>query len=275
LGIAKEVRAAAAEFRPLLLAGAPERVSELRRALAEGGDPGALRDLSGRELTRYDVQGADLLVYIVEGERPSEADEAVFRLADRDDVDIVCVLVTPSGRLPEDDLPFVPATDVVVMRPGEPAPLAQLAERIAARAEETNYALASRLPSIRRAVCEAIVARFSRQNGVLGAAIFIPGADFPILTLNQVRMVLRIAAAYGEEIDRERTVELLGVLGAGFGFRAVAREAVGVLPFAGWAVKGGIAYAGTRALGEAAIRYFEAGGTGRLKDMAESVRSRS
>jgi uncharacterized protein (DUF697 family) len=29
------------------------------------------------------------------------------------------------------------------------------------------------------------------------------------------------------------------------------------VPLAGWAVKGGIAYAGTRALGEAALRYFE------------------
>jgi uncharacterized protein (DUF697 family) len=214
---------------------------------------------------RYDVQGADLLVYVVDGDRPSEADEAAFRLAARDGVDVVCVLVTPSGQLPDEDFPFVPATDVIVTRPDDPQPLDQLAERIAARAEETNYALAARLPAIRRAVCEAIVARFARQNGFLGAAIFIPGADFPVLTLNQVRMVLRIAAAYGQEIDRDRAVELLGVLGAGLGFRAVAREAVGVVPFAGWAVKGGIAYTATRALGEGAIRYFEAGGTEGLK----------
>jgi len=40
----------------------------------------------------------------------------------------------------------------------------------------------------------------------------------------------------------------------------VARELLDFVPVAGWAVKGAIAYAGTRALGEAAIRYFEAGG---------------
>jgi uncharacterized protein (DUF697 family) len=30
------------------------------------------------------------------------------------------------------------------------------------------------------------------------------------------------------------------------------------VPVAGWAVKGGVAYAGTKAVGEAAVRYFEA-----------------
>ena len=47
-------------------------------------------------------------------------------------------------------------------------------------------------------------------------------------------------------------------MGAGFAFRAVARELLDVVPFAGWAVKGAVAYTGTRAVGEAAVRYFEA-----------------
>jgi uncharacterized protein (DUF697 family) len=36
----------------------------------------------------------------------------------------------------------------------------------------------------------------------------------------------------------------------------VARQLLGAVPVAGWLVKGGVAYAGTRALGEAAQRYF-------------------
>ena len=47
------------------------------------------------------------------------------------------------------------------------------------------------------------------------------------------------------------------MIGGGVGLRAVARSVLGVVPVAGWLVKGGIAYAGTRALGEAARRYFE------------------
>jgi uncharacterized protein (DUF697 family) len=119
------------------------------------------------------------------------------------------------------------------------------------------------------------VRRFARQNGVLGVAIFIPGADFPVLTLNQLRMVFRIAAAHGEQIDRERIPEILAVVGAGLGFRTVAREALGFVPGLGWAIKGGVAYVGTKALGKAATAYFEQGGAHALARAADAVRSRS
>jgi uncharacterized protein (DUF697 family) len=84
--------------------------------------------------------------------------------------------------------------------------------------------------------------------------VFIPGADLPVLALQQVRMLLRIEQAYGLDADpRERAPELLATVAAGLGLRAVARQALSVVPVAGWAVKGAIAYAGTRALGQAAI----------------------
>src|SRR5207237_5066281 len=93
------------------------------------------------------------------------------------------------------------------------------------------------------------------------AAVFIPGADLPVLTLNEVRMVLRIEQAYGLATDpRQRAPEVLASLAAGVGLRAAARELLDLVPVAGWAVKGVVAYAGTRALGEAAVRYFEARG---------------
>lgn len=233
-----------------------------------------MRDLSDWEVTRYDVQGAQVLVHIVDGPRPTEADEEVLRMAGRNDVEVLCVLIGEPAGEPV-DVPYVLATDVLVVAPGEPLPLDRLAERIAARAGANSYALAAKLPVLRRAVCEDIVRGFSRQNGLLAAAIFIPGADLPVLLLNQIRMVFRIAAAHGESIDRERAFELLPVIAAGFGFRAVARSVVGVVPVVGWAAQGALAFATTRALGEAAIAYFEAGGAKRLADVLRSVRSRS
>jgi uncharacterized protein (DUF697 family) len=269
--VVKEIRAVTEDFRPLILAGAPGPAGELREALVAGGERDALRDLSGGRVTAYDLEGAEVLVYLVEAPGPAREDEEVLRLADRKDVEVVCVLVgEPEGQVV--DVPYVLATDVVSVRPGEPLPVERIAGRIAERAGDKSYAHAAKLPVLRRHVCEEIVRGFSRQNGVLGAAIFIPGADLPVLTLNQIRMVLRIAAAHGEEIDRERALELLPIVAAGFGLRAVARQFAGVVPGVGWAVKGGIAFAGTRALGEAAIAYFGAGGTGRIKDV---VRSRS
>ena len=272
-GVVKEIKAAAEDLSPLVVAGAEGPASELVAALAEGGDTSALRDLSGREVTRYDLQGAALLLYVVSGEKPSAEDEQVLKLADRNDVDAVCVLV--GAKSTPVDVAYVPATRVVAVPPGRPLPVDRIAELVASLTDETGYALAARLPVVREAVVAAIVRRFARQNGVLGVAIFIPGADFPVLTLNQLRMVFRIAAAHGEEIDRERIPEVLAVVGAGLGFRTVAREALGFVPGLGWAIKGGVAYAGTKALGKAATAYFEQGGAHALSRAADAVRSRS
>jgi uncharacterized protein (DUF697 family) len=272
-GVVKEIKAAAEDLSPLVVAGSPGPAGDLVRALAEGGDPSALRDLSGREVTKYDLQGAALLVYVLEGESPRKEDEEVLRLADRNDVEAVCILV--GARSQPLDVPYVPATSVVAVPPGQPVPVGRVAQVIASLTDENGYGLAARLPVLREAVVESIVRRFSRQNGILGVAIFVPGADFPVLTLNQLRMIFRIAAAHGEEIDRERIPEILAVVGAGLGFRTVAREALGFIPGLGWAVKGGVAYLGTRALGKAATAYFENGGARGLAHAADAVRSRS
>lgn len=272
-GVVKEIKTAAEDLSPLVVAGAAAPAGEIVAALGEGGEPGALRDLSGREVTKYDLQGAALLLYVVEGDAPSPEDETVLKLADRNDVDVVCVLAGATSR--PLDVPYVPATSVVVIPPGKPVPLGQLGELIASLTEENGYGLAARLPVLRQEVVKAIVRRFARQNGILGVAIFIPGADFPVLTLNQLRMTFRIAAAHGEQIDRERIPEILAVVGAGLGFRTIAREALGFLPGLGWAVKGGMAYVGTKALGKAATAYFEQGGPRGIARTADAVRSRS
>jgi uncharacterized protein (DUF697 family) len=272
-GVVKELRAAAEDFRPIVLAGAPGPSKELRDALVAGGDPQAIRDLSGNELSAYDIEGAGLLLYAIEEAKTTPEDEVTLRLAERNRVETLCI-VTGGGRAPI-DIPYVLATNVLQVPEGTPVAAVAIAELIAERADERAYMWAARLPVLREAVVEHIVAKFARQNGVLGVAIFIPGADMPVLTLNQIRMIFRIAAAYGEEIDRDRAVEILAVVGAGLGLRAVAREALGFVPGVGWAIKGGIAYVGTKALGKAAVAYFEAGGQTRLKQAIGSVRSRS
>ena len=81
--------------------------------------------------------------------------------------------------------------------------------------------------------------------------------------------MLRLAIAHGEQLDRDRAIELAGVVGAGFGFRAIARKLLDFVPFAGWAVKGAIAYTGTRAIGETARQVL------RRPIGSDAVRSRS
>lgn len=268
LGVVREVRKAEAAG-PLLVAGAPGTAQAIRDALVAGGDSEAVRDLSGSTPSPYDFEGAEVVVYAIEGERAAEDDEKVLRLAGRKGVEIVCVVVgTPPGVTPT--IPYVLDTDILAVPEGAPLPVGEIAARVSARAEESAHGLAARLPALRPAVVDRIVKSVSQQNGFLGVAIFIPGADFPVLTVNQIRMVLQIAAAHGEPIDFERAVEIVPLIAAAFGFRAAARQLVGIVPGFGWAVKGGMAYAGTRALGEAAAVYFAAGGTERLR---RSVRS--
>jgi uncharacterized protein (DUF697 family) len=98
---------------------------------------------------------------------------------------------------------------------------------------------------------------------VLAAAVWIPGADLPILVLNELRLVLRLSETYGLAGGQERLAELAATLGAGLGLRALARELLDLVPVAGWALKGAVAYGGTRALGEAACRRFALAATRR------------
>jgi uncharacterized protein (DUF697 family) len=167
---------------------------------------------------------------------------------------VIAVVVGPAG---DDSIPYVLATDVVSVVAGRGCPLETIGRAIAARLGEYGAPLAGRVPLLRAAVSEQLVESFARKNGLVGAAVFIPGADLPVLALNEIRLVLRLAQAYGEESGAERLPELVATLGAGFGLRALARELLGFVTVAGWAVRGAVAYGGTRALGEAARQRFE------------------
>ena len=241
--LVRELRIAAEDTRPLLISG--PLAPQLEKELSRGAAPGAIR-LDGR------AEDASCLVRILAG-APMKEDEEALKAAKRARVPVVVVQTGTQAF----EVPYVLATDVVMCRPGEGFPVEEIAAAVSARLGEAGTGLAARVPCLREPLCHELIESFSRRNGILGVAIFIPGADFPVLTLNQIRLVLRIGAAYRVEIDQQRLPEVLATVAAGFGFRAVARQLLGTIPVAGWAVKGGIAYAGTRALGEAAMRYFE------------------
>lgn len=245
LGLLKELRASAEQERPIVVTGARGLVPVLVKELARGGVGSAVRE-------QGDPVGGAALVHVLAGP-PGRDDEKLLKDAGRARIPIVVVAAGGSTA----HVPYVLEQNVVRVGSGTGFPVEQIARRLARVLGEQGTPLAARLPVLRRPVCEELIRRFSRQNGLVGVSVFVPGEDLPVLTLNQVRLVLRIADAYGFEIDRDRLPEVLGVVGSGLGFRAVARKAIGAVPVVGWAMKGAIAYAGTRALGEAAVRYFE------------------
>ena len=131
---------------------------------------------------------------------------------------------------------------------------------IIAACASKKLAFALAFSFVRRPLSEDSVTTTSLQNAGIGAAMFIPGADLPLMTLNQAKMLLQIAAAYGEPMNLDRVKELAMVVGGAFLCRNLARQLCGLVPALGWAIKGAVGYGGTLAVGQAAIEYFESGG---------------
>ena len=166
----------------------------------------------------------------------------------------------------------IPEGDVVAPAQAEAADLvdelddealADLDERmgnwIVSVSREKRLAMAIAFPFMRRALAKDSVQATSLQNAGIGLVPLIAGADLPVMTLNQAKMVLQIAAAYGQEMDKNRAKELACVVGGAYFCRVVARELIELVPVLGFAIRPAVAYGGTSAVGYAAIEYFEGG----------------
>jgi hypothetical protein len=231
--------------KPILVAG--QLADVLARELRAGGDAWAVR-------TGGAPADVEALVYIV----GDTITEQVLKAAHRARVPTIAIA---AGREAPVRIPFVLATDVVRIPTGSGFPIGKIAHVLMRKLGEEGSSLARHLPVFRRPFCAEMTEYFARRNGIIGVAV---------LTLNQLRLVLRICAAYGLEVDAQRVPEIAATIGAGLGFRTIARELLAVIPFAGWLLKGGVAYAGTKALGEAAVRYCEARVTPRQASVSPS-----
>ena len=134
-----------------------------------------------------------------------------------------------------------------------------MGEWIIATCREKRLSFALAFPFVARPLSLDAVNATAVQNAGIGVVIFLPGADMPVMTANQMKMILQIAAAYGQPMTLERAKELLVVLGGAFAARSAARSIAGAVPGLGWAIKGAIGYTATLAMGRAAIEYFENG----------------
>ena len=110
---------------------------------------------------------------------------------------------------------------------------------------EKSVSFAAAYPRCRTQVVKQITAACAKENAAIGAVAFVPGSDMPLMTARQIRLALDITAAYNINMSVETIAELLGVVGAGFGYRTVARTVAGAVPGFGWALKAGMGYAGT------------------------------
>jgi small GTP-binding protein len=117
-------------------------------------------------------------------------------------------------------------------------------------------ALGRALPGYRRRAANRIIRNAAIVNGLIGAEP-IPGLDIPFLIAIQARMVLRLAAIFGEPMTFGRANTLAASIVGGMVLRYLAMEGAKFIPGPGWIVSAVISGTGTWAIGQVALRYFE------------------
>ncbi|MBV9406510.1 MAG: hypothetical protein JO211_14295 [Acidobacteriaceae bacterium] len=166
--------------------------------------------------------------------------------------------------------------DALVFHPDRPRPVI---EKTLARYPDLGVPLAKSFLPFRRPFVERVISKTSRENtlfcittalpDVIPSVIELPWAvaefasDTAFLTMNQVRMAFLIAAASDREVGYlEQKSEIATVIGSAFGWRALARQLVGKVPFGGGLLaKAAVAYAGTKVLGLSLDHYYSIGFT--------------
>ena len=124
---------------------------------------------------------------------------------------------------------------------------------------------------------EQVINSTCRENALFSVATALPdiipsliqipwsvtefASDTAVLTTNQVKMGFLIAAASDRQIGYlEQKQEIAMLIGSAFGWRALAREVVGKIPFGGGLLgKAGIAYAATKLVGLSLERVYRSG----------------
>jgi len=149
--------------------------------------------------------------------------------------------------------------------------------RIVRKREDLMLPLARHLYPFRQEVAHHVIRTVAKENALFCLATAIPdvvpslasipwafgeyGSDAAFLTMNQVRMAFLLAAASDRNIGyREQRSEVASIAAGSFGWRALARELVGKVPFGGGLIpKAAIAWAGTFAVGLSLERLYRLG----------------
>jgi small GTP-binding protein len=125
---------------------------------------------------------------------------------------------------------------------------------------EAALAVGRELPTYRRAAAQRII-RDSTMVSLAAGLEPIPFVDIPILLGTQIRLVLRLAALYGEPMDSDdmkgHARELIATLAGGIGLRYLAEQVAKAVPIGGDFLAGAIAGAATWSIGQVALEYYE------------------
>ncbi len=152
----------------------------------------------------------------------------------------------------------------LIFRPERPL---YMVEKALVKYPDAGIALARSFYPFRKPYVHRVITKTSRDNALFSVTTALPdvipniielpwavaefASDTAFLTMNQVRMAFLIAAASDREVGYlQQKSEIATVIGSAFGWRALARQVVGKIPFGGGLIgKAAVAYAGTKVLG--------------------------
>ncbi len=149
--------------------------------------------------------------------------------------------------------------------------------RILRAREDLTLPLARCLYPFRKPAAHRMIRSIAKENALFCLATAIPdvipslamipwaagefASDTAFLTVNQIRMAFMLAAGSDRPLGyREQRSEIASIVAGSLGWRALARELVGKVPFGGGLIpKAAIAYAGTYAVGLSLERLYRVG----------------
>ncbi|MDY2776937.1 MAG: hypothetical protein SOU51_00955 [Collinsella sp.] len=111
--------------------------------------------------------------------------------------------------------------------------------------------LAANFAFLRDAAAQDAISQAVVANAVTGALFFIPGADFPTMTLAQVGMMLKLSSIYGKGLDLGRAYEAMAIVLVAAALRQASRTISPRFGRAAIVPKVLIAAGGTFAMGRA------------------------
>ncbi len=149
--------------------------------------------------------------------------------------------------------------------------------RILRAREDLMLPLARNLYPFRKPAAHHVIRTVAKENALFCLATALPdivpslaslpwaagefSSDAAFLTMNQIRMAFQLAAASDLPVGyNEQKSQVASIMAGAFGWRALARELIGKVPFGGGLIpKAGIAWAATFAVGMSLERLYRLG----------------
>ena len=264
----KEVSDVADRSATILLAGDQQLVALAQAKFAGGGPTPGTFGGTPSELSALSTYPGELLVILV----PAQDEGAVMEALNWTKVQGSTVLAVDEGGDSDPTLVRLTERAVRLSFADTVNGWAALFAACAKEAGEDLVSLGRRYAPLRDYAAQYVINRTAGQNALIGLLVFLPGADMPAMTLNQIKMVLNLASLNSQKIGTDRALELVGVVGLSFGFRALARRLLPLVPGFGWLYKALIGYSATVIVGMGMQKYFEAGAPASTQRLVALVR---